>query len=236
MSGSLSSHIIHSSHIHISRHNWRTFLWGAAIALLLNLALFSLIPILLEPSTDKLAFEQFVPQINMVRIKQDDPAIKQRRVNPPKRQNKEKPKIKEDKAYPVMTKLTIPFEINPQLPAGPDSLELPPMETMPFDINMVQDSFEIAQLDKPLIQVVKIQPVYPGRAKRRGIEGSVEVEFIVNESGIVEDISIIKADPPDIFDKSIINSVSKWRFEPGTIAGIPVRTRVRVPFQFNLSD
>ena len=102
--------------------------------------------------------------------------------------------------------------------------------------DIVQETFEMNQIDEPLTQLVNIDPIFPARAKRRGIEGLVEVEFVVNKQGEVETVSIVNSDPPDVFDKAVINSISKWRFKPGTIAGIPVKTRVKKPIQFNLGD
>ena len=220
--------------VYLSRGNWRNLAWGAVIALVLNLAFFSLMPVLLDPSSDELFFEQIVPQINVVRIKRKEVDMKRKIVKPTERQKKQRPKMRQEKAQPLITKLAIPFEVNPRLPSRPESLDLPPMKTVPFDMGDVQNTFELNQLDEPLTPLVKIPPIYPGRARRRGIEGFVEVEFVVNEQGTVENILIIKSDPPEVFDNTVKKTVSKWRFKPGSIAGIPVKTRVKVPFQFDL--
>jgi protein TonB len=221
-----------NSQVHLSGGNWRNLAWGAVIALVLNLAFFSLMPVLLDPSSDELIYEQVVPQVNVVRIKRDEIDVKRETVKPQERQKKQRLKVRQEKAQPLMTKLAIPFEVNPRLPAGPQSLELPPMETIPFDMDVVQETFEMNQLDEPLTTLAKIPPIYPDRAKRRGIRGIVKVEFIVNKEGTVTSVSIVNSDPPDVFDKAVLNSIYKWRFKPGTIAGIPVNTRVTTSIRF----
>jgi protein TonB len=220
----------------LSRGKWRNLAWGAAMALVLNLAFFSLMPVLLDPSSDEIIYEQVVPQVNVVRIKRNEIDVKRKTVKPQERHKKQRPKMRQEKSQPIMSRLAIPFEVNPRLPAGPQSLELPPMETLPFDMDIVQETYEMNQLDEPLTPLAKIPPIYPGRAKRRGIEGFVEVEFVVNKQGVVENILILKSDPPEAFDSTVIKTVSKWRFKPGTIAGIPVKTRVKAPFEFDLGD
>ncbi len=92
----------------------------------------------------------------------------------------------------------------------------------------------LAELDSPLVPLVKIPPVYPLRAIRRGIEGVVDVEFIITKKGRIEQPKIIKALPEKIFDQSVLNCVSRWKFKPGTVEGIPVNTRASTTIRFKL--
>ena len=67
-----------------------------------------------------------------------------------------------------------------------------------------------------------------------GIQGWVKVRFIVTEQGTVNDISVIEAKPKNIFEHSVIRSLSSWRFTPGTVQGIPVKTLVKTTIRFEL--
>ena len=58
--------------------------------------------------------------------------------------------------------------------------------------------------------------------------------FTVNEQGLVEDIRILEAEPDRIFNDSVIQCLSAWRFKPGRIGGDPVRTRVSTRIRFEL--
>ena len=77
-------------------------------------------------------------------------------------------------------------------------------------------------------------PVYPPSAKRRGIEGWVKVRFVVNPRGEVQDVSIVDAKPPGVFDDSVTRCVFGWRFQPGTVDGTPVSAWVETTVRFEL--
>ena len=95
--------------------------------------------------------------------------------------------------------------------------------------------FSPGDLDQPLTVLSRIPPVYPFKAKTRGIEGWVDVEFVVTEQGLVRKRSkFSQAQPEKIFDKNVIQCLPAWRFKPGTISGEVVRTRVRTRICFEL--
>ncbi len=94
--------------------------------------------------------------------------------------------------------------------------------------------FEIGELDTPPIHQRQFPPAYPFMARRQGITGTVTVRFLVNAAGTVEKISIISSKPKGIFEQSVKNCISKWRFKPGIYEGQPVATWVVVPIAFKL--
>jgi protein TonB len=96
--------------------------------------------------------------------------------------------------------------------------------------------FSSDQLDQPLTAVSRMPPFYPLGARRASVEGWVEIEFLVNTEGRVEDIRIIKAQPPGVFEESVRQAVAGWRFQPGTVMGEPVRTLVSTTVRFRLED
>jgi periplasmic protein TonB len=219
----------------LSRRNWATWAWATAIALAMNLTLFAFMPYLLHRGTTRPDYDQLVSQINVIRIKRPDSAIRRKTFKPP-----EPPKKKETlpprspTRKPIPAKLTLPFEINPRLPGGPTTLDLPPLETAALHIHGRQEAFGLGDLDGPLTPLGRIPPVYPISAKRRGIQGWVKVKFVVNEQGIVEDIAIVDAKPAGIFNQNVRRCVSKWRFKPGTVEGLPVKAWVETTVRFEL--
>jgi TonB family protein len=58
-----------------------------------------------------------------------------------------------------------------------------------------------------------VAPVYPGRAIRRGITGTVDVRFRINPDGSTDSIEIIDAEPGEIFSESALDAVRQWRFD-----------------------
>jgi protein TonB len=215
----------------ISRRNWMTWLWSGMMAVGLNLMLYLLMPHLMDTSSTKPPLDTLVPHVNVIRIQRKETPVKPKEVKPTLPEVK-KPENRPPR--PKQAKLTLPFEINPRLPGGPNTLTLPPLESAPMVSIDLSNVFSAGQLDAPLTTLVRIPPVYPMRARRRGIEGWVKVSFIVDESGYVQDISIIAAEPPGIFDQSVLRCVSGWRFKPGTVEGTPVRTKAETTIRYDL--
>ncbi|MGD8845963.1 MAG: TonB family protein [Desulfobacteraceae bacterium] len=212
----------------LSRRNWSTWAWAAAIALAMNLTLFTIMPYLLHRQPAKPVYEQLVSHINVIRMKRPDSQVQRKTAKPPEKKEELPPKP--PVLQPLQAKLTLPFEINPRLPAGPTTLDLPALDNIPY----MQEAFGLGDLDGPFIPLGRIPPVYPMAAKRRGIEGWVKVRFVVNEQGTVETITIVDAKPPGMFDQSVRRCVSKWRFKPGTVEGMPVKARVETTIRFEL--
>lgn len=209
------------------------FLWGTAglLSLVLNMVLFSLMPALICDAPGKKEGREDFQVVNMVRIKPPDPELK-------KPEKKVEPKKITDIKQPLhQKKIELPkvaFEINRKLPGGPAFLPSPPMATLDFSHFGLKGAYEIGEIDGPLVAIAQVPPVYPLRAKTRGIEGWVKVKFLVNKQGLVENLEIIEAAPKDIFDTCTRKCVSAWRFSPGTVEGEPVTTRVITTIRFEL--
>lgn len=77
-------------------------------------------------------------------------------------------------------------------------------------------------------------PVYPPQALRGGIEGWVELEFTITETGVVRDVVVIDAEPRGVFDAAATRALGAWRFEPRLANGRPVAQRSVVTLRFNV--
>ncbi len=227
----------HSDYFYsLSRRTWATWLVAGLVAAGLNLVLFLLMPHLVDPAPSRTAIDTLVPQVNVVRMKRPDSEVRRKPPTPPKPPEPEKMR-KPDAAprQPMKQKLTLPFEVNPKLPGGPNSLVLPPLKSAPLvHPTALPGAFSIGQLDGPLTTLTRIPPVYPVQARRRGIEGWVKVSFIVDETGRVDNISILESEPQGLFDRSVERCVRGWRFKPGTVEGMPVKALVETVIRFEL--
>jgi TonB family protein len=79
-----------------------------------------------------------------------------------------------------------------------------------------------------------VAPVYPREARRNGIEGWVDVEFTIASDGTTRDLVVRNSQPQDVFDKSALDSVSRWRFNPVVRDGVPVAQRASLRLKFVL--
>lgn len=223
-------------------HWTRSFLlWSGAVlfSLMLNLALFGLMPGLSTGVAKRAGKVEPRRMLDIVRVKRSEPP-------PPEKENKHKPETIATRqravvkapvpVHPVIDKLPrLDFDINPKLPVGPLVLPSPAMETITVGAPAMDGIFSIEDLDVPLTPLVSIPPMYPLRAKRRGIEGWVKVKFFVTPQGRVKKIEIIDSHPAGIFDQSAVRAVSSWRFKPGTVEGVPVKTSAEQVIKFKLA-
>lgn len=78
----------------------------------------------------------------------------------------------------------------------------------------------------------KVQPEYPSMAKQLKIEGPVELEALVSESGAVEKVSIVSGNP--VLTRPAADAVKKWKFAPFTADGKTVKALVPVSMNFKM--
>ncbi|MCJ7684226.1 MAG: energy transducer TonB [Desulfobacteraceae bacterium] len=78
------------------------------------------------------------------------------------------------------------------------------------------------------------RPQYPKLARRRGYEGTVVLEVLVDETGRVKDLRILTSSGHAALDKAALKSVNGWLFEPGMVGDEKVDMWVRVPVRFEL--
>lgn len=81
-----------------------------------------------------------------------------------------------------------------------------------------------------------VNPVYPESARKRGIEGWVELAFTVQPNGTVDEIEVRNASPTEIFDEAAIRAIRQWRFEPVVRNGEKVSQRAMVRLRFSKTD
>ncbi len=80
---------------------------------------------------------------------------------------------------------------------------------------------------------------YPTVAAEEGIEGWVQVRFTVSADGAVprDSISIVEAQPADVFNASAIAAASRFRFSPRIVGGETVDVpNVQYVFRYRLND
>lgn len=81
----------------------------------------------------------------------------------------------------------------------------------------------------------EVAAVYPRDAQRDGVEGWVDVEFTIAADGSTTDLIARRAQPTGVFEKSAIDSVRRWRFQPVMRNGeaVPQRAVLHVRFTLN---
>jgi protein TonB len=77
--------------------------------------------------------------------------------------------------------------------------------------------------------------VYPSIALRSGVEGMVYLELFVDRRGVIQQITILKEDPPKRgFGEAAVNAFKGITGKPALANGVPVAVRYRYPVRFNI--
>ena len=87
--------------------------------------------------------------------------------------------------------------------------------------------------DGDYMPIVQVAPQYPRRAAELGLEGFVILEFTVTREGTVRDPRVLESSH-EIFDRSAIDAVLRFRYRPRVIDGEPVEVpgvRFRITFE-----
>ena len=77
-------------------------------------------------------------------------------------------------------------------------------------------------------------PLYPRIAKKRGWEGTVIMEVIVKENGVVDKVLLLKSSGYKILDKEALETVKTWKFFPAKTGDMAFSSTVSVPVKFQL--
>ena len=221
----------------------RPWLGAALASILMNIIFFSLMPLMTNQDSDNyIQTTRLTDQVNIIRLKEPEPEIIEDKKKPeekdPDQEVKDKKSLAQPKDKPQKVTDNFPtldFAVNPNLPAA-SSAPVFPMAMVRFTPRQMDNIYTGAEIDNSLVPKVHMPPVYPFQAKRRGIEGWVRVSFLVNTQGDVEDISILESSPEEIFDGSVLNALPRWKFSPGTIQGVAVKTRVETTIRFELEN
>jgi protein TonB len=180
------------------------------------------------------------------------PAVKPKPIEAVKKPEKKTPIVK-----PAPAKQVRPIE--PKKPAPPDQApqkspeffpdessqgaeaSLPPPREEPTAVGTGPVSAVPNQLaltsatEEAQPEYSKNPPIaYPNRARRKGYEGTVLLEVLVNRNGTVDDLRILASSGYAILDSSAVKSVKTWSFKPAKKGKNTVDMWVQVPVRFKL--
>lgn len=88
--------------------------------------------------------------------------------------------------------------------------------------------------EEKMMRYVSNNIKYPKKAKKRGVQGTAVVSFVVNKDGSISDIRILK-DPGEGCGEEaarVVREMPKWN--PGSMDDHPVKVRYTFPLRFRL--
>jgi protein TonB len=78
------------------------------------------------------------------------------------------------------------------------------------------------------------RPNYPEASRRRGEQGVVRVELLVDPSGRVVDVRVLESSGFGALDAEAVKTVRDWRFRPAQRGGLPVAGSITTAVHFRL--
>ena len=86
------------------------------------------------------------------------------------------------------------------------------------------------------LAVYRAAPRYPALARKRGWQGTVLLELVIEEDGSVSLLEIRNGSGHRILDKAALEAVRKWRFQALIKNGKAMASRQFLPISFKLED
>jgi len=88
---------------------------------------------------------------------------------------------------------------------------------------------------KAPIVIHRVTPLYPKAAIAIHLNGSVIVECIIDNSGVVRDAKVLRSSSP-LFDQTAIEAVLQWQFTPGSLHGKSIDTIFDLTVTFQVTQ
>ena len=63
-------------------------------------------------------------------------------------------------------------------------------------------------------------------------EGVVVLRLLISDTGQVDNVAVVRAEPAGVFEQAAIEAFAKARFSPGLAGGTPVKSQITVEVQF----
>ncbi len=86
---------------------------------------------------------------------------------------------------------------------------------------------------KPPKLVHYVEPAFSPKSKEAFVEGTVRISTVVTTEGIATDPRVVSGLNTEE-DRTAVEALKQWKFQPGTKAGKAVKVRVTVEVEFHL--
>ncbi len=87
--------------------------------------------------------------------------------------------------------------------------------------------------------IERVDPKYPIQAARTGQEGWVIVSYVIGKDGKVNSAIVEESSNKSMFNKSTLNAINSWTFEPTTVDGKPIeqcKNSVRIDYTLSNAE
>ena len=240
MKDTLEKWLHHLDQLDLANRSKPLWIFAILLALILNLFLFLGITFLTGTPQD--APPEKVYMANAIRLMTGTSGDEKKKEEKNLEPEQPQPIVPKDKIKPI-EKTIVPspvpassVSVSPSTPATTSEASSASATSSGTTSAGATGTYGIGDLDGPLVPISRREPVYPADARRREIEGSVRVRFLVNDKGRVGTITLLWAKPEGVFEKSVLSCVGDWRFQPPRVGGKPVSAWAETTLRFKLDE
>jgi protein TonB len=97
---------------------------------------------------------------------------------------------------------------------------------------VLAEELHVSQTEAVKAAREKVQPDYPAMAKQLHLEGNVQIEAHISETGSVDEVKPLTGNA--VLMNAAVAAIKKWRFTPFTADGKPTRAVADLSFNFKL--
>ena len=183
--------------------NYLRVLIAAALAAVVTIALFYLMPLLIEMA-DKDLDDEPAAKIADITMPDREIEVNVDQAKPDKPDDPEEPPP--DMDQPEISDVDI----------NPNAVNMTPQMGSNIDIGLGNG---IGKGDGEYLPIVKVAPMYPRRANSRGVEGYCTIEYTVTKSGSIKDAHAVDCQPKGYFERASIKAAMKFKYKARVIDG-----------------
>ncbi len=196
---------------------------GAIIA---AMALFVAIPLIQAISTGL----KDPTEINETSFVLPPPDVIEMETPPPPKQEEPEDEMEMEKEPPKLSLDQLEMALNPSVGDVGNGVKID-LTIDSASLGTDELIFEIGDVEEIPQAIRRIQPKYPTALKRKSIEGSVSLVFVIDTNGVVISPTVESSTHVE-FEEPALDAIRRWKFTPGKRDGEPVKVRVRLPLQF----
>ncbi|MGC9403706.1 energy transducer TonB [Vibrio genomosp. F10 str. 9ZC157] len=121
------------------------------------------------------------------------------------------------------------------------SIEMPSIDLASsvkgIEISLPAPTAGESTMDQKAMPLHRVEPNYPSRALRRGVEGHVIMNFSIDELGKPFDIVVVEGKPPRQFEREAVQALKRWKYQPKIVnQASVVQHGQSVKLEFRLSQ
>lgn len=114
--------------------------------------------------------------------------------------------------------------------------KVPVIETIETEAEVSIMTKEMRGVDQPPRLLANPDPPYPRSLWERRVQGNLELSVRIDENGRAVTVSVLRSSGYEEMDRSAVEAIRNWKFQPAMSDGQPVAHDVTIPVRFTIRN